>query len=173
MAASLLLECLKHIVLTMALNANSLSLTLLSKMASSNDATALWWTSLVVFFLTRIYPTIFGWKQYMLLVKFSTFKAPSIRRTSHLRSWSQAENHLSLIFEFLRVHFFSSTSTSPEKLDLQSTDCILLSCDNRAKDYRCYEPGTRKIIVLRDVHILESSKLELPVSDESSKILFP
>lgn len=89
----------------------------------------------------------------------SSKQTPDVTPTELLTGRKPSVSHLRVFGSTVFVH---QHHPRQGKLDSHSTECILLSFDIRAKGYRCYEPGTRKVLVSRDVQILESSQLELP-----------
>jgi transposase InsO family protein len=54
------------------------------------------------------------------------------------------------------------------KMDATATRCILLGLDDLTKDYRCFCPRTKQILISRDVTVIESSPGSYHIGDEDN-----
>lgn len=99
----------------------------------------------------------------------SSKETPDLTPTELLTATKPYVSHLRVFGSTVFVH---QHSPKQGKLDSHSCECILLSYDTRAKGYRCYHPGTRKVLVSRDVQIVEASSTGLIDDDPTAASAF-
>lgn len=66
--------------------------------------------------------------------------------------------------------FVKDNSSNFGKLDVHSEECILLSYDDRAKGYRCFQPSKRRVLVPQDLRMIESSHVHVEDPSDSDLI---
>jgi transposase InsO family protein len=91
----------------------------------------------------------------------STKRSPHVTPDKLFSGHKPSVSQLRIFGSTVFVHNHSMTKG---KLDSHSVECILLSLDDKAKGWRCYDPRTSKVLVSRDVRIIEGSSVDIPSS---------
>jgi hypothetical protein len=54
------------------------------------------------------------------------------------------------------------------KMDAKAVQCILRGIDDLTKGYRCFRPTTKRIIISRDITVVESSLRDYHIGEETN-----
>lgn len=66
--------------------------------------------------------------------------------------------------------FVKDNSSNLGNLDAHSEECILLSHDDRAKSYRCFQTSKQRVLISRNVRIIKSSHVDVEDPSDSDLI---